>query len=333
MTSVAERLLTEHDTFSPSVLAAVAEFTEQQSRYDTYQDFLRDTGVDKPQVVTFDGYAPVQILDIRPEEYDPDKALVIHAPMAIPLDPNHIYQTACVAATNPDKRVIAMGGIGGLGYGYGLLTRAQRQQVAQGNMRPVIDPLLKYLDTQKITQVWHEGDSCGADKAVVSASAGSQAVEDLIVIEPASVIKRTFLQLACTFATTAQPIDRYTRTSKLPLFDEARKDSAGLIGYGVGLARLSNIAIAHALKDGKFAERMHQFMTTHTEARTTVIWGSESELAIDGIVQRLARDLQASYSPERVHAMRLLEHKHALGNDVPLRMALILEALQPRTMS
>jgi hypothetical protein len=105
--------------FSPEVIDVVSEFAECQRHYSSYGDFFASLGIDETQKLQYDGYLPVEIVDIRPAEHDPEEAMIVHLAMANPLDPNQLYQVATIAGTNPDTRVVAVGNPSGGGITLG----------------------------------------------------------------------------------------------------------------------------------------------------------------------------------------------------------------------
>jgi hypothetical protein len=324
--ATAERLV-DYYAFSPDVVDTVSEFAKRQSQYVTYQGFFHAMGIEGTQKLQSDGYLPVDVLDIRPKDYDPTTALIYHLPMANPLDPNQIYQLATVAATNPDRRIIATGNPSGPGYNSGLLTAKQRNDAAHGKFQAVVEPVLRFAEQQGITTVDEIGDSYGVDTAATAAAAGRYEVGKLICIEPASVKKRNLAKLALDFNSTAKPLGMYVAASNLPTFNEARKDSVSAAGYAMGLGRLTNLAIGRGLARGRFVAEMDDAFEHQKTMESTIIWGSESELAIDALMTNIVGGLQEQYG-ERVKAIRLPGQKHNLANDIHLQAALVLQSLR-----
>lgn len=273
-----------------------------------------------------------QIVDIHPiTDWDERRARVIHQPMANPLDPNMLYQAATIYAVDPSVRTIVTGNPSGLGYGQNILSREDRRKVASGDLRPTIDSIAKYLTNTGVEYVEHIGYSYGADKAAVAAEHADkydQEVTASIHIEPASVIKRSLVKLGAAFISTSKELARYVDASNVPAFKAARKESVGMVTYSMGLARLSNIAIAKALAQDGFEGRVDRALTNQSEMKSCIIWGTESELAIDGIVIAISDRLIAKYGGDRVGTIRLPGQKHLLANDIHLQAALVMQGLK-----
>lgn len=324
--TTAERL-ENYNAFSTEVIEEITDFAERQVDFGSYQEFFDYVRAGEPRIIEMDGYKPVSVLDIRPAEHDPEEAILYHLPMGNPLDPNQIYQIATIAGTNPNKRIIATGNPSGPGYGYGLLDLRQRDRVANFDLRPVIEPVLRYADEQGISRSHQVGYSYGSDKAAEAAVHADHEVENIVALEPV-LGGRNLARLGLDFASTAKELDRYVKASELPTFEAARKESVGAVGFNLGLLRLSNFAIARALAKGQFDVRLDNALERQNTARATVIWGSESEMAVDGLCTAVCADLTRTYGEHRVRGIRLLGQKHALANDVHLQAAIVRESLK-----
>jgi hypothetical protein len=325
MTNVVERLESYYP-FDQDIIDTVAEVAARQQSM-TYQEYFDSLFIGKPEMI--DGGA--QIVDIHPlSDWDGRRARVIHQPMANPLDPNMLYQAATIYASDPTVRTIVTGNPSGIGYGQNLLSRDDREKVMNGNLRPTIDAVSRYLTSTGVESVEHIGYSYGADKAAVAAEFANdydQEVMTSVHIEPVSVVKRSLAKLGAAFMSTNKELSRYVDASDTPAFKAARKESVGMVTYSLGLARLSNLAIAQALGRDGFEGRMDRALTNQPEMKSSIIWGTDSELAIDGLVSAITGRLIAKYGGERVVPTRLPGQKHALPNDIHLQAALVLRGL------
>lgn len=322
---VIQERLQEYFPFSPEVIETVSEVAERQKTYSNYQQFFDAENIGEIHNWQPNGLKPVSILDIRPAEHDPNEALLLHLPMANPLDSNHVFQAATIAATNPNTRVIAIGNPSGRKFATGLLSDNNRKQLTErGNWHSLVDPLEQYAEKERIEYIDHAGYSYGALKAVISAGRSYRQVKNVVAIEPV-VGDRSLLKLGADFLSTNKELKRYLDATELPIFLEAHKDGVGMLAYSRGLLRLTNIAIAHSLTHPKFDERVDDALEKKSRMNTTIVWGSESELALDGLTSAIVAKLQVKYGVTRVKAIRLAGQKHALANDVHLHAALILE--------
>lgn len=323
--STQERL--EGYGFNPHVVDTVSDFADQISQHDNYSETFEAVGIGELKTVQYDGYMPVSLLDIRPEEHDPKAAMFIHLAMANPLDPNQLYQIAAIAGTNPNTRIIAAGNPSGPGYNTGKLTQSQRKAVAHGDLRPVVDPMVKYAEENGIDWADQVGYSFGADRAMTAATSDAYQVRKAVAIEPASVKDRNLVKLGLAFGSTAKHLDHYVKESGTPAFEAARKDSVGAMAYNLGLARLSNIAIARCLSIRGFEQRTDDALEVHPETEATIAWGTESELAINGLMKPIVHRLQRSHGAQRVNPVVIEGGKHALANDIHLQAAIVLNGL------
>lgn len=320
--NVRERL--EAHQFTPDVVDTVSAFAEEIATHTSYDETFRRVGMPDVQKYHHDGYKSVDIIDVRPKEYDPNKAMLVHLAMANPLDPNQRYQIATIAGNHPNTRIIAAGNPSGPGYNGGRLTHAQRKTVAHNNLRPVVEPLVRYAEAHGISDVHQVGYSFGADRAATAAGYDVYNVASLTAIEPASVAVRSLIKLGRSFASSASSLEKYVQDSQTPAFEAARGESVGALAYNLGLARLSNLAVARALALGGFEARTRAALTAHSSLQATIAWGTESELASDAHMRPLMHRLSSDYY-HRVHRIHLEGERHALANDIHLQAAIVLE--------
>lgn len=325
--------LTQYYDFDHDVVERVGEVADRM-RLQTWGDISEKL----PQLKTFDspGNKSAEVLDIRPIEYD--ETQVYHLPMGNTLDPNMSLRIAALAEAEPNKRIIVVGNPGSPRHGKGKTKVSDFPTIWKGDLRPAIDSTLRYLDSESIDTVSHIGFSYGADRAITAAQYANsydQQVPQSVLMEPASVKSRNLIKLTTDFGSTASVLEGYVKSADLPATDEAIKLSAeqshGVAGYIVGLARLSNIAIAHALARGSFEKRTDLALTAQPEMQADIIWGSESELAINGLVQNLTQRLIDKYGLDRVRGTVLEGQKHAMGDDVFLHTALVLQGLKNKS--
>ncbi len=326
--NTAERL-TQYYHFDSAVVEQVSEAMNRQAAFSSYANFLDVVGANNPQPYALEGYSQRQILDIRPrDEEDPAQTIVVHLPMANPTDMNQRYQLASLAYVKPNSRIIAMGHPSGGEFKDGGLTYKQRHAVAGGNFKPVIDPLVSYLDKENIETVINVGNSYGAELAASLASNGTHKVTDTVYIEPASVKKRNVLKLGLDFKSSEPPMKEYVVANELPTFIEARTDGVGANDYIKGLLRLTNIAVSRGLARGKFEEHAIAGLKEQIDMKTTFAWGTHSELAIDELVLHIVDEYTIFAGIKRVKIIRMNGQTHALGNDLALSNAIVLQSLK-----
>lgn len=312
--------------FDMDVLENVATIAEQQraSTWQQIQAGLPDTQIFRPI-----GGKPIEVLDILPQDYD--SVHVYHLPMGNGLDENMKLGIATLAAAEPNKRLIAAGNPGAPGQSSGKLRVRDLPRVWSGDMRPTVDPLMQYLNRKRIRQVDHTGGSCGADRAATAvgyAEKYDHQVSHVVLMDPASVVRRSLLGLGRQFQKSAAPMEGYVQAAESqPYFDarkQADKTNHDPIG-NIGLLRASNIAIAHALSLDGFETRVAKALDGQKNMRTDIIWGTESELAAHSAMLAVTRRLSDQYG-NRVRATAVKGHKHAMYCDIFLQVALILQS-------
>lgn len=327
--------ITDYHSFSPETVEAVAGMYEQIDRYEAhdssdYGEFLDSFGANKTKKLIGSEHAfnPIEVLDIRPDEHDPEEAMIVHLPMANPLDSNMRFHVASIAATHPDSRVIALANPSGPGRKYGSLSRNQRQRLAAGDASPLGESFAYYVEREGILRTREYGYSYGADKALGSIVLDACDVEKMLLLEPASIKKRSLGALAVAFMSTDKAMQGYIEASGSKIYEDARKDAIGIAGYGIGLARPSNLAIARTLASGGFIARYTDAMLRQPDMKTTVSWGTDSELAEHDKMQGFVVAAKRSFGAERVKDIQLEGQKHALANHIGLQAALTYEALR-----
>jgi hypothetical protein len=317
--------LEQYNAFDQEVIGRVAAVADEQLRTNDHRPFI--TNYVLGDTLTENDARNATILDIRPREHDPKAALMIHLAMGQPLDPNNLYQIATIAAVNPNIRIITKGNPSGIGYAKQSLNREQREQASRGNFRPLTEPLMRFAEENGIESVDQYGYSFGADLAMTAASKEAFDTPHVIVVEPASVVKRSLIGLGIAFGRSNASLQEYVDQSG-PAFASARTESLGLPGFGIALARLSNLAISRGLSQGGFELQTKVAMNAQPDMQTTITWGTDSELSLHSPTSDIVRALRAQYGEDRVQAIQLEGQKHALANDVYLQAALVAQGLR-----
>lgn len=317
--------LEQYNAFDQKVIERVAAVAEEQLHTDNYRQFISNYVLGEN--LTENDAKNASILDIRPREHDPKAALMIHLAMGQPLDPNNIYQIATIAAVNPHIRIITKGNPSGLGYAKQGLDREQRELASRGNFSPLTEPLMRFAEENGIESVDQYGYSFGADLAMTAASKEAFDTPNVIVVEPASVVKRSLIGLGIAFGRSNSTLQEYVDLSG-PAFAAARKESLGMAGFGVALARLSNLAISRGLSEGYFGGRAAEALSVQPDMQATIAWGTDSELSLHSATSDIVRALRADYGEDRVQAIKLEGQNHALANDVYLQAALVAQGLR-----
>lgn len=335
--SEVERLQQYHD-FSQDTLETVAEVADRHRAFDSWVDEYNEfTDGPQRQVVTRTylgegSHLEVEVVDIRPsEEKD---TLFYHLPMGNSLDPNMLVRLHVLADVLPNTRILASSNPGGIGVRSGSLSYIERLKVARGDFLPTVEPLLRYAAWEKIESAKQVGFSYGADKALAGAHHSSSydiEATDLVAMEPASIARRGLMDLGLAFGWSSRQLKRYIEAAKYPAYEDARKHALkathGMANYlGGVIFRPTNNAISRGIGQGTLEARLDRLMDFRPETRVTLVWGSESELASDGLMLAM----QARHEEEgrqKVDYMRIAGGHHAMGDDVFLHAALIHDAI------
>jgi hypothetical protein len=326
-----ERLGAYYPKFDEAVLDRVAEVAEKQrnSTWQTINGDLPDNQIFYPT-----NGKPIEILDILPQQ-DYDRTYIYHLPMGNPLAEHMRLRMATLSLAAPDKRIVAVGNPSDPRHGIGRLKFGDIPSVWAGDLRSTVDPILQYLGTQHVYLSTHIGYSYGAEKAATAALYADRydlGVEQGVFMEPVSLKSRGLIELATDYSSTAPALRKYidaAQTNAVYVANNlASEKSHGMLGYKLGLARLSNLAIAHALSKDYFEQRVQVALENQHDMRANLIWGSASELAINSLMVAVSQRLIDRFGAERVSPMVLEGQKHAMADDVFLHTAMVLQVVK-----
>jgi len=318
-----ERLTAFNPEFSEQTLEIVSEVAERQVLYDNYQQYFEDRHLPDYEV-----YARRHLADIRREDSDPGKNFVWFLPYNQCLDPNQLFQVMTIADVLPEYRVVAIANPCGPGHSPQALSRAERRQVSnEEDLKPTIEPVVKYLDSREIDTVSYGGASFGADLVVAAPKYDERPIPSLVTINPIRFFRRTRLELGRAFQATDAPQQQYVDNTEIPAYIEAHNDRMNMVTWMLGLAGLTNQAYLTFLCQPGFEQELHEALDTHPETSVSMVWGSKDELARDGYAVRIADRAEHSYGGDRFRRTRIIGGKHAMINDIHLQAALVREGL------
>lgn len=319
--------------FSDDIMGRIEDVAEQQHELG-YEEFLDLHGItpDDLKVVAPDNSKPLEVLDLKPRtDYDETHTRVLHLPMGSGMTPNKIVRAATLFAADPTSRLIAVGNPGThFGHGYGKVPLRDLGKVWKGDLRPTVEPSVRYLNDEGIETSDQLGFSLGADRAATASAVAADydhGVLKGVFMESASVADRGLVKLTADFKKSDEHYKAYVADCDFPALKESRDQSEGPLTYILALGRLSNIAIANALSKNHFERRVTEAMEAQPEMDVHVIWGEESELALDGAMRFTVAGLQKSFG-RRVRWTSLPERHHAMADDIYLHTAIALHGLE-----
>lgn len=325
-----KRLQKYYPGFDQDVLDRVSEVAEKQraSSWEEIRSTLPDTQIYSTKE------SEIELMDIIPRE-GYDDTWVYHLPMANPLSDNMRLRMATLASANPDKRIISIGNPSGPGQGIGKIPFGSIRSVWSGDLRAAVDPALRYLLDKGIVDASHIGFSYGAEKALAAARYAKnydQNVSNGLFMEPVALKSRSAIELARDFNESGKALSDYIEASaSQPVLEAnaaASEKSRGLLGYALGLLRLSNIAIAHSLTKDSFEGNLVETLKNQEQMRAHLVWGSDSELSIGILMRAISRRIEEDFGQSRTTSIELEGQKHAMGDDVFLHTALVSQALK-----
>lgn len=316
-----DRLRGVYPDFSDDVIRTVEDVAGKQAFYgDECSRYFKDINL---PVVQRCGESRAQIMDFDSEHRRAGGAIVSFVTMANGLDPNQQFQAATIAEAMPNKRFIVVGNTGaGIYAGSQLHKRSDRKKVARGNFTPLVDDVARYIEDQDIQEVTLEGYSLGATLALELSNKDATNTSKVLVIEPADITRNSVSRLGLAFVQSGGRLEEYVKKSQSLGFEAARKNSPGMLPYAMALLKPTNIAEIRGLTKGRFEARVDKYLGMDQDNEVTVIRGSESELALNGVMRRVAERLSYKHSQRYIDVV-LSGQAHALVNDIYLGAALV----------
>lgn len=299
----------------------------------SWPEFVRRYDIPEPEIFHPKDGNPIEVVDMGPSDYE--SVFVYHQPMGCQLDSNMMTHVATMAHSSPSSRVISVGNPSKPGRNSGKLSPSEALQVANGYLKPVVGPTLEYMRQAGVEQAVHIGESYGAEKTAASAQfafAYDHEVTDGVMTEP--VFTNGLFKTATAFMRTGRHADKYLRPVRelSDAFKSAEELKESSWQWMMGLGRISNLAIGRALGGGRFGERLNSGLIVNPEMQATVVWGTESELALNGIARALTDPLQWIHAG-RLHTMPLDGQTHAMNLDIFLNSAIALQSLKNHAIS
>ncbi len=330
-----ERLLSYY-YFDRGVVSSVQAAAEHQNSL-SFSELADKYGIanGSSSVLPDGARKPIEVLTLTPNhDYDPQKARVYHTAFGYPANENTALHVMRLFEADSSEQLIVFGNPAAVGTSTGKLTFKESFEVARHNtLRPTVDPILRYLSQIGVRETNHMGYSYGADRAATAiAYSGTydQSASNAVLVEPVSVVRRSLKELARAFAESGQAQKQYVEQSESKPYDEiwAEDSWVKFAAWAGGLARISNLAIAHVMASDGFSGRASLALDSQPDLLMTVGWGSKSEMCPDLTLQKVSNALRGKHGTERVRSMRLQGMNHAGVDDLDLHAAMMLQGLR-----
>ncbi len=313
--TTAERLVGYYP-FQQDVIDTVSEHAEIQQNFGIFQGYLRSVGIDVNNIDK-----KTSILDIKPRDFDDREALLLYLPHANVFDAGQLVQIGTIAGTNPDRRIIAAANPGAPGYNANRLHMGSMADVAGGNFSATNEGLKRFISSEEIETTDQYAASYGINRLLALMHSGVVGVRSAVMFEPVTVVdwQGNPFKLGSAFKKSEKRFDEYVTASQTPIYEQARDKSVGKVMYGLGLLRLSNIASTFGMTHGDFEDNLEQALDQHSDAYSTLAWGTASEVGDDVATTEIAENY------DDVEPIRLVGHGHAAMNDIHLQAAVVLQ--------
>lgn len=322
--------LEDYRVFDEDVLEHTAEQTEIIRQFDTHHDFIDSLGAPSSnESVHYEGYNPLEVFHIPASSRERKGAVIVGLAMSNPLDGGQRFQTAAIASMAPDYDVIAFGNPSGGSFDSGVLSKRHQKEVVKGNARPLVDPVLKYVDAQGYDAVIPYGYSYGAELSAELARYVDNEVPGFITVDSASAKKESALAKGLRFMTTNGPFKGYVDASEMDAFLAAREDSLKPGEFNKGIATLSSLAIGRYIARGQHGEKLAAALEEQPEAIHSGFWAEKSEFGLfdRGRMPSLYEGLAVDF-PGRVIGFSMTGQRHAFANHIPTQMAMFAQGLK-----
>lgn len=327
-----ERLAQYYD-FDDAIVGAISDTAEWQNKLG-YNELANHYGIaEGPRRAAAIGMRhSVEYLDFTPvTDYDDTHMRLLHTPMGIPVDPSTIMRAMRLFGSDPTVPLRLVGSPALAGNTANRIPLRDLPAVAHGKLEKAVEPSITILiGRANVVSLDTLGYSYGADAAASSATVAARygfEVTNGVWIESAAMKQRSIVGLLKDFMNSGSELERYVnQTESQPLY-EARTAARNDIGYFLGLARLSNVAITKALAIGSFEQRVDNALSSHPELTVTIGWGTQSELTDADDVSIIIQSQRSKFGRHRVDGLELTDMHHAGGDDIDLHAAMMLQGL------
>lgn len=331
--STSERLQQFYD-FDQDILARVEQVAHDQ-RQKSFAQLADQYGIAKGAQWTYPFFdeRAVDFYYFKPkQDFDETKLRVYRAPMANPADTNMAMRAIRLFAADPSEPLMVLGNPAAIGLRKHRILRQNLKTVWNGDLAPAVEPAVEYIQHLGVKRADFIGYSYGAEASPVEAAVAKSrdiVAERGVWIEPAAVVQRSLVRLALSFGSTGgdKLKDAVERTGSEALNEARDIANVGMVRWGLGMLRASNLAIAHSMTMPRFVVRAEQALAAQPTLKATVGWGEQSELAVDENMQQVIERLEDHYAA-RVGHMALRGMNHAGGDDIDLHAAMVLQGLR-----
>jgi len=297
-----------------------------------YQELIARHPIEEVTVPATREQSAFQLLVYTPQsDHDEHYARVVHAPIFLGPDANARVRTIWLATAEPNTKLFFTASPTTITSPYNKLNHEGRIRVARGNTEPLVTPLLRYLEREKITTVEQIGYSFGGLTAAtgsrLSPEYGITTVEGIFA-EPAAVAMYGLLKLARNFNGTAKPFDEYVQATQSKALHEAKDVSRrNKIHYLLGFFGLTNMAIARCLAQPIFEDQVIGALQKNKDMYAAIAHGTKSELSTTEEMQAVLKRIEGIADVgARVVGITMNGMYHSGGEDLNLHLALLLQA-------
>lgn len=318
-----ERLY-QYYPFAQETMAPIEAAADLQNRW-SFQELADFYDIDDSSVRTNVDGKPIEYLHLKQQQPDNDSVRLLFAPMANgALSENIVMRAIRLFGADAPAHLFVSAGPAHAGNPANVLNKHERQQVRQGDMTPLAIPLLREVGRLGLRQADIYGYSLGASVGQAAARVAYDYGVDVsraVLGEPVTAQTQPLTRLGLAFQSSGAALPHYIeQADSLPL-NQATELARNDVGFMLGLARLSNIAIIRGLAKSDYFALQRDALAENEILRVTTAYGTASEMCQPAIIA--ARGIDG----ERTNYMPLRGMQHAGGDDIDLHAAIMLEGL------
>lgn len=311
-------------------LEPIAEAAKRQNKL-SFIDLADRYDVDNASVRTSVGGKAIEYLHLR-QTAEPanDSTYLLFAPMGNgALNQNIIMRALRLYEAARPAHLIVAAGPAHLRNKANLLGRAERKQVARGDLTPTVTPILRELGRLGLNNIDALGYSLGASMAQAAAIAAPDrdiSVGRGVWAESTNIKKRRLPKLAKDFFGAGYEFKEYVKACDSPPLVEAHELAEDTFNYFLGLARPSNVAIAKALSRPTYGPQLVELLDKRPQLDVTTVIAGDSNISGYAVLGNIPL-VQGREIGLNGHLMVLCAATHSAADDIDLHAAMMIEGL------
>lgn len=318
----------ERHNFERSALERAIEVEAIQQSFGTdFVGYLNSFGITVDQL-----RKTPDIVDIRSDNRDDERAIIVHQPLSNPLKAHRLIGVASIAAMFPDRRILSFSNPGHPGSKHKRISIFGAPKLAGGNLTNYMQYVERYVVNQEIEEVVHVGESIGADLATEAGSHSRYNSLAVVGLDPGSNVASSFRSMTQAFGSSNDAFRGYLHGNDQELSSTSFDVAGDGDTYMLGLARITNLAMAKMVSKGGYSDRAERALRNGTDV--FVAHGTLSELCPPNPMRGLIACLNAQDLGQNAGKMRgieLIGDNHSFPNDLAIVNTVLAQSIDIST--